>query len=92
MAEKKMYAARHVPRVIENQDYYTLPNGITCLQVIRYFPNNIGNAIKYLWRHGKKHESDIANIDKAIEDLNKSMVYIKDQIKLLEESKAIQTK
>lgn len=92
MTEKKMYVARATPRVIENQDYYSLPNGITCLQVIRYFPNNIGNAIKYLWRHGKKHESDITDIDKAIEDLNKSMVYIKDQIKLLEESKLIHDK
>jgi hypothetical protein len=92
MAEKKMHVARAIPRVIENQDYYTLPNGITCIQVIRYFPNNIGNAIKYLWRHGKKHESDINDIDKAIEDLNKSMVYIKDQIELLKETKINQSK
>ena len=92
MAEKKMHVARSKSRVIENQDYYTLPNGVTCLQVIRYFPNNIGNAIKYLWRHGKKHESDITDIDKAIEDLNKSIVYIKDQINLLEESKSLKVK
>lgn len=87
MADKKMHVSRSIPRVIENQDYYSLPNGITCLQVIRYFPNNVGNAIKYLWRHGRKNEQGISDIDKAIEDLNKSMVYIKDQIKLLEETK-----
>jgi hypothetical protein len=86
MAEKKMHIARPTPRVIENQDYYSLPNGITCLQVIRYFPNNIGNAIKYLWRHGRKNELGISNNEKAIEDLNKCMVYIKDQIKLIEET------
>lgn len=87
MAEKKMFVARSTTRVIENQDYYTLPNGITCLQVIRYFPNNIGNAIKYLWRHGRKKEEGISDLDKAIEDLTKCMVYIKDQIELLKESK-----
>lgn len=87
MSERKMHVSREIPRVIENQDYYSLPNGITCLQVIRYFPNNIGNAIKYLWRHGRKNELGISDIDKAIEDLKKSLVYIKDQINLLEETK-----
>lgn len=85
MTERKMHVARSVPRVIEGQDYYSLPNGITCIQVIRYFPNNIGNAIKYLWRHGRKQEQGISNNEKAIEDLKKCMVYIKDQIALLEE-------
>lgn len=86
MAEKRMHVAKSIPRVIENQDYYSLPNGITCLQVIRYFPNNIGNAIKYLWRHGRKNELGISDKEKAIEDLKKSMVYINDQIKLIEET------
>lgn len=88
MPDKKMYVARVEPRSIEGQDYYSLPNGITCIQVIRYFPNNIGNAIKYLWRHGRKHESGISDNAKAIEDLKKCMVYIKDQIALLEETDA----
>lgn len=74
-------------RCIKDQDYYTLPNGVTCIQVIRYFPTDIGNAIKYLWRHGRKEEEGIDTIDKAIEDLRKSIIYIEDQIKLLEESK-----
>lgn len=74
-------------RCIKDQDYYTLPNGVTCIQVIRYFPTNIGNAIKYLWRHGRKEEEGIDTINKAIEDLRKSVIYIEDQIKLLEESK-----
>lgn len=87
MPDRKMHVARSVPRIIEGQDYYSLPNGVTCIQVIRYFPTNVGNAIKYLWRHGRKNEQGISDIDKAIEDLNKSMVYIKDQIKLLEETK-----
>lgn len=74
-------------RCIKDQDYYTLPNGVTCMQVIRYFPTDIGNAIKYLWRYGRKEEEGIDTIDKAIEDLRKSIIYIEDQIKLLEESK-----
>lgn len=88
MAEKRMHVARaEVPckRVIEHQDYYTLPNGIECMQVIRYFPNNVGNAIKYLWRHGRKHEVEITDKEKAVEDLEKCIIYIKDQIKLIQE-------
>lgn len=74
-------------RVIHHQDYYTLPNGIECLQVIRYFSNNVGNVMKYCWRHGRKHESDLEDIDKAIEDLEKADIYLKDEIELLKETK-----
>jgi len=38
---------------------------------------NIGNAVKYLWRHGKKDPM------KTIEDLKKAKFYIQDEIKKL---------
>jgi hypothetical protein len=67
-------------RCIEHQDYYKLPNGIECFDVIRYFPTDIGMAIKYLWRHGRKHESGIDDTNKAKEDLRKAIVCINDHI------------
>ena len=39
---------------------------------------NIGNAFKYLWRAGLKDES------KTIQDLEKAIFYIKDEINRLE--------
>lgn len=66
-----------------NPSYYKEhPEGIECIQVTRYLSFNIGNAIKYLWRHGKKLVSDkeFDNLSKEIEDLKKARWYIDDEI------------
>ena len=49
---------------------------IECIQVTRWLGFNIGNAIKYLWRvgFGGKHND--------IEDLQKAIWYIRDEIAL----------
>ena len=64
--------------------YNSHPSGIECIEIVRHHDFNIGNAIKYLWRAGIKTEEGISNRDKQIEDLNKAIFYIKDEIKLLE--------
>ena len=71
-------------RCIQHQDYYLLPNGIECFDVIRYFMCDIGMAIKYLWRHGRKTEEGIDAKQNAIEDLKKAIICIQDQIEELE--------
>ena len=73
-------------RQISHQNYYILPNGIECFDVIRYFPCDIGMAIKYLWRHGKKNEDGIDSAKKAIEDLKKAKYCIDDHLKMLEDA------
>ena len=45
--------------------------------------NEIGNAIKYLWRAGLKQDADKTERDKEIEDLEKAVWYINDRIKQL---------
>lgn len=70
---------------IEHQDYYTLPNGIECKDVIQYFDWNTGSAIKYLWRKGKKSEEGLTNKQKTIEDLEKAIKCIKFEIELLKD-------
>lgn len=51
------------------------PSGIECIEIVRHFNFNVGNAIKYLWRcEGKgKHE----------EDLRKALWYVQDELKRL---------
>ena len=73
-----------VVREIQHQDYYKLDNGIECIDVAGKFNFFIGNAIKYLWRCGRKIESDISAVDKAIEDLNKAKIYIDYEINRLQ--------
>lgn len=59
--------------------YNSHPSGIECIDVVRHFCFNVGNAIKYLWRAGLKGD--------AIEDLKKARWYIDDEIKLREGQK-----
>lgn len=52
---------------------------IEAIDVIRHLGFNIGNAMKYLWRAGKK--------DDIVQDLKKAVWYIQDQIAMLEGQK-----
>ena len=52
---------------------------IECIDVTRHLNFNIGNAMKYLWRHEHKNN--------AIEDLKKAVWYILDEISQLEKDK-----
>lgn len=63
--------------------YNSHPSGIECIEVARHFDFNVGSAIKYLWRHGLKHSNFEQASDKAVEDLQKAVWYINDEINLL---------
>ena len=62
------------------EHYISDPSGIECIQITRHRNFNIGNAIKYLWRAGLKQESSKDIVDKTIEDLEKAIWYINDEI------------
>lgn len=49
--------------------YSALPNGIECIEISQFFNFNLGNAIKYIWRAGKKTTD-------PTEDLQKAMKYL----------------
>jgi len=77
---------RHVPYSVDVKDnttthkeavnhpnhYNSHPSGIECIEVVRHMNFNLGNAIKYLWRTDHK--------DAPIEDLEKAVWYIQDEI------------
>lgn len=63
--------------------YTSHPSGVECITITRHYCFDIGNAIKYLWRAGLKKDIAQQDIDKEIEDLEKSIWYIKDRIKYL---------
>ena len=67
-----------VDQVNHPEHYTSDPSGVECIQITRHRNFNIGNAFKYLWRAGLKDES------KHIEDLNKAIFYIQDEINRLE--------
>ena len=64
--------------VVNQPPHYTNdPSGVECITITRHRNFNIGNAIKYLWRAGIKDEA------KTIEDWEKAVFYINDEINRL---------
>lgn len=56
--------------------YNSHASGIECIQVVRHMNFNKGNAIKYIWRAGDKGNE--------IEDLQKAIWYLNDEINRLQ--------
>lgn len=75
---------------VNHPKHYTSdPSGIECIDITRHRNFNIGNAIKYLWRAGLKFGIEITpkktaiiknGKDNEIEDLNKAVWYLVDEI------------
>lgn len=66
--------------------YNSHPSGIECIEVARYMSFNLGNVLKYIWRHGKKRsETNQDELSNAIEDLEKAAWYLQNEIELLKE-------
>lgn len=71
---------------VNHPSHYTwLKNkcGIEVIDITRHLDFDLGNAVKYILRSGKKTEQGYDDIEKEIEDLQKAIFYINDKIKLL---------
>ena len=58
--------------------------GIEVIDVTRHLDFDLGNAVKYILRAGKKKDGSLNDKEKTIEDLKKAIWYINDKIKMLE--------
>lgn len=72
--EQPLEVPKHDP-VNHPKHYTSHPSGVECITITRHMTFNIGNAIKYLWRCSDK--------DNQIQDLEKAVWYIKDEINRL---------
>lgn len=64
--------------------YNTDESGVECIDVIKYMSLPRGNAMKYIWRAGKKDstpEGEIKDLEKAIYYLQKEIEVIKKRSK-----------
>jgi hypothetical protein len=68
---KKVDMVNHPPH------YTSDPSGVEAITVLRHRNYNVGNAMKYLWRAG------IKDPEKTVQDLEKAVFYINDEIKRL---------
>lgn len=61
--------------------------GIEVIDITRHMNFNLGNCIKYVLRAGHKSEKGYTEKDKTIEDLEKAIFYIKDEIERIKNDK-----
>lgn len=95
MAESKTKALQEYEPAQQKQDekvshpsHYTWLKelcGIEVIDIARHLDFDMGNALKYLLRAGKKSENGYSDKEKEIQDLKKAVWYINDKIKMLEE-------
>lgn len=69
---------------VNHPRHYQHPSGVECITVARHHDFNTGSALKYLWRAGLKQEQGLTPLDKQIEDLQKAVFCIQDEIKFLQ--------
>ena len=65
------------------QHYNSHPSGIECIEITRHMDFNLGNVLKYIWRHGQKKNDNEGVLEKAIDDLEKASWYLNDEIRML---------
>lgn len=57
---------------VNNPKHYTShPSGVECIEIAETLPFNLGNALKYCWRAGKKLDE--------VEDVKKAVFYLRRQ-------------
>ena len=66
----------HPPQYNKSNAHCPCGRRIECIDVTRHMGFNLGNAIKYIWRHEYKE---------PIQSLQKAVWYIQDQIKMMEQ-------
>lgn len=57
--------------------------GVEVIDITRHLDFDLGNAVKYILRAGRKSEEGYDDKTKAIEDLRKASWYINDKIIML---------
>lgn len=58
---------------VNSPKHYTQhPSGVECIQITRHMGFNLGNVMKYVWR---------ADLKNGLEDLEKALWYLQDEIK-----------
>ena len=57
-------------------DYYSHPSGLQCQDFKHYLPSSIGDALKYIWRAGKKNYPNMTATESALADFDKALNYL----------------
>lgn len=76
--DRSFVGSQDEPDLVNHPPHYTAhPSGIECIEITEWYNFNIGNAIKYLWRHDDKG---------GLEDLRKAQWYINREIERIQKA------
>lgn len=64
-------------RVNHPSHYTTHPSGIECIDVVEHMGFNLGNAVKYVWRAGRKTADPVEDLEKARWYLDREIARLK---------------
>lgn len=71
---------RSSPDPVNHPPHYAQhPSGVECVELAEHLSFNLGNALKYLWRAGKK---DVHVKGKKAEDVKKALWYVEREHRL----------
>jgi len=74
--------AHQTESAVDHPSHYNAsPSGIECIDVVEHMTFNVGNAVKYLWRHGLKPSAS------SVTDLKKAAWYIQREIERVSKEK-----
>ena len=54
--------------------------GIEVIDITRHLDFDLGNSVKYILRSNHKHDASMSDKEKAIQDLEKAIFYLNDEI------------
>lgn len=67
-----------------NPDHYKWhPSGVECITISQEFSSNLGQAIQYIWRAGRKPDQS------AVVDLKKAVWFLQAEVKRLDKNSAV---
>ena len=61
--------------------------GIEVIDITRHLDFDLGNSVKYILMSNHKHDASMSDKEKAIQDLEKAIFYLNDEINMIKNSK-----
>lgn len=77
--------ATNTDDVMHPKHYTDTPFGLEVIEITKHYDFCTGNALKYIFRHGKKVYDGLSVKDSAIKDLRKAIQNLEFRIKVIEE-------
>ena len=69
---------------VKHPSHYAFPNGLEAIDIARHLNFNLGNVVKYVCRAGRKSEEGMTNKEKQVEDLQKALFYLQDELQRID--------